>query len=76
MAKVRKRKLPSGLVRWQASYVDGAGKRRANSAVFRAMMKFESDNLIEKGHRDFLATFALEVEQYFREAAREIPAAD
>lgn len=29
MAKVRKRKLPSGLIRWQASYVDGAGKRRA-----------------------------------------------
>lgn len=29
MAKVSKRKLPSGLVRWQASYVDGAGKRRA-----------------------------------------------
>ena len=29
MAKVRKRILPSGLVRWQASYVDGAGKRRA-----------------------------------------------
>jgi integrase len=29
MATVRKRTLPSGLVRWQASYVDGAGKRRA-----------------------------------------------
>ncbi|MGN6284785.1 MAG: tyrosine-type recombinase/integrase [Afipia sp.] len=29
MATVRKRKLPSGLVRWQATYVDGAGKRRA-----------------------------------------------
>lgn len=29
MASVRKRTLPSGLVRWQASYVDGAGKRRA-----------------------------------------------
>src|SRR5215203_1936386 len=29
MANVRKRKLPSGLIRWQASYVDGAGKRRA-----------------------------------------------
>src|SRR5215217_2496569 len=29
MAKVRKRKLPSGLIRWQASYVDGAGNRRA-----------------------------------------------
>jgi integrase len=29
MATVRKRKLPSGLVRWQASYVDGSGKRRA-----------------------------------------------
>lgn len=29
MATVRKRVLPSGLVRWQASYVDGAGRRRA-----------------------------------------------
>jgi integrase len=29
MASVRKRKLPSGLVRWQASYVDGHGSRRA-----------------------------------------------
>lgn len=29
MATVRKRKLPSGLIRWQASYVDGAGHRRA-----------------------------------------------
>jgi integrase len=29
VATVRKRKLPSGLIRWQASYVDGAGERRA-----------------------------------------------
>jgi integrase len=28
MATVRKRKLPSGLIRWQAGYIDGAGKRR------------------------------------------------
>lgn len=28
MATIRKRKLPSGLVRWQAGYVDGAGARR------------------------------------------------
>jgi integrase len=28
MAKIRKRKLPSGLIRWQAGYVDGAGERR------------------------------------------------
>ena len=28
MAKIRKRKLPSGLTRWQAGYVDGAGERR------------------------------------------------
>lgn len=28
MATVRKRTLPSGLVRWQASYVDAAGTRR------------------------------------------------
>lgn len=28
MATVRKRKLPSGLIRWQAGYVDGAGNRR------------------------------------------------
>src|ERR1700722_10303407 len=28
MATVRKRILPSGLVRWRASYTDGGGKRR------------------------------------------------
>jgi integrase len=28
MATVRKRILLSGLVRWQAGYVDGAGERR------------------------------------------------
>jgi integrase len=28
MATIRKRKLPSGLIRWQAGYVDGAGERR------------------------------------------------
>ena len=28
MATVRKRTLPSGLVRWQAGYIDGAGARR------------------------------------------------
>jgi integrase len=28
MATVRKRKLPSGLIRWQAGYVDAAGERR------------------------------------------------
>jgi integrase len=28
MATIRKRTLPSGLVRWRASYTDGAGKRR------------------------------------------------
>jgi hypothetical protein len=28
MATVRKRRLPSGLIRWQAGYVDGAGNRR------------------------------------------------
>ena len=28
MATVRKRKLPSGLIRWQAGYVDGTGVRR------------------------------------------------
>jgi integrase len=36
MATVRKRKLPSGLVRWQVSYVDGAGKRRAKQFVKRS----------------------------------------
>lgn len=28
MPTVRKRKLPSGLIRWQAGYIDGAGERR------------------------------------------------
>jgi hypothetical protein len=30
LATVRKRKLPSGLIRWCASYTDGAGIRRKN----------------------------------------------
>ena len=28
MATIRKRTLPSGIVRWQAGYIDGAGERR------------------------------------------------
>jgi integrase len=28
MATVRKRTLPSGIIRWQAGYIDGAGERR------------------------------------------------
>jgi hypothetical protein len=28
VATVRKRKLPSGLIVWRASYTDGGGKRR------------------------------------------------
>jgi integrase len=47
MASVRKRKLPSGLVRWQAGYVDGAGERRFK------MFDRKSDAeawLIETGH--------------------------
>lgn len=47
MATVRKRTLPSGLIRWQASYVDGAGKRRAK------LFKRKSDGeawLIETRH--------------------------
>lgn len=47
MATVRKRTLPSGLVRWQASYIDGGGKRRAK------LFKRKSDGdawLIETRH--------------------------
>jgi hypothetical protein len=33
MATVRKRKLPSGLVRWQASYTDGAGLRACEEII-------------------------------------------
>lgn len=29
MSSIRKRVLPSGLIRWQANYLDGAGKRHA-----------------------------------------------
>ena len=47
---------------------------RAKAAVFRAMMKFERQSH-RKVPRDFLATFAIEIEQYFREAARNIPSA-
>jgi integrase len=39
MATVRKRKLPSGVTRWQAGYVDGAGKRRFKMSIARAMAK-------------------------------------
>ena len=28
MAKVSKRTLPSGVVRWQVGYIDGSGTRR------------------------------------------------
>src|SRR4051812_18291960 len=47
MATVRKRVLPSGLVRWQASYVDSAGERRAK------LFKRKSDGeawLVETQH--------------------------
>jgi integrase len=47
MANVRKRKLPSGLIRWQAGYVDGTGQRRSK------MFKLKTDAnawLIETGH--------------------------
>src|ERR1700726_3847611 len=29
MANIRKRTLPSGLIRWEVAYVDGGGERRA-----------------------------------------------
>ena len=45
---------------------------KAKAAVFRAMMKFEPGDL-EGNHRDFLAAFAIELEQFFREAAKSIP---
>jgi integrase len=47
MATIRKRTLPSGLIRWQASYIDGAGNRRAK------LFKRKSDGdawLVETRH--------------------------
>jgi integrase len=48
MATVRKRALPSGLVRWQASYVDAAGKRRAKLFDRRS----DADGWLTKVKRD------------------------
>jgi integrase len=48
MATVRKRSLPSGLVRWQASYVDAAGKRRAKLFERRA----DADGWLTRVRRD------------------------
>jgi hypothetical protein len=50
-----------------------APEMKAKAAVFKAMMKFESGNLLEKDNRNFLAAFALDLELYFREAAKSIP---
>jgi hypothetical protein len=50
-----------------------APELKAKAAVFRSMIQFEAGNLLEKNHRNFLAAFALEIEQYFREAAKNIP---
>lgn len=48
MAKVRKRTLPSGEVRWLADYVDGAGKRRAKQFTRRR----DADDFLVKARRD------------------------
>lgn len=48
MATVRKRTLPSGIVRWQASYVDAAGTRRGK--LFEK--KSDADRWIIKTGRD------------------------
>jgi hypothetical protein len=50
-----------------------APEMKAKAAVFRAMLQFESANLLERTHRDFLAAFAIELEQHFREASIDIP---
>ena len=47
MATVWKRELPSGLIRWRASYVDGAGKQRSKHF---ARKKDAEDWLVETRH--------------------------
>lgn len=48
MAKVRKRTLPSGEVRWLAGYVDGSGKRRFKQFIKRK----DADEYLVKARRD------------------------
>lgn len=48
MAKVRKRTLPSGEIRWLADYVDGAGQRRAKQFKKRK----DADEFLVKARRD------------------------
>lgn len=48
MAKVRKRTLPSGEVRWLAAYVDGSGKRRFKQFARRK----DADEYLVKARRD------------------------
>jgi integrase len=48
MASVRKRNLPSGLIRWQASYIDAAGKRRAKLFERRS----DADSWLTRTRRD------------------------
>ncbi|MBA2400590.1 MAG: site-specific integrase [Bradyrhizobium sp.] len=39
MANIRKRSLPSGLVRWECAYIDGGGERRAKLFATKADAK-------------------------------------
>jgi hypothetical protein len=49
-----------------------APEMKAKAAVFRAMMTFESGNILKEDRRDFLATFAIEVEYYFRDEKHSV----
>lgn len=48
MAKVRKRTLPSGEVRWLADYIDGSGRRRAKQFQKRK----DADDFLVRARRD------------------------
>jgi|SRR6266478_5108135 len=39
MANIRKRTLPSGMIRWEVAYVDGGGERRAKLFATKADAK-------------------------------------
>ena len=52
MANIRKRNLPSGLVRWEVAYIDGGGARRAKLFATKADAKswlVEAEHDLKRG---------------------------
>ena len=56
MATIRKRTLPSGLVRWQVDFTDQAGKRREQ---FAAMRRVRSEQFVARHASIFRMHLAL-----------------